>query len=136
MQIPNDDKYLKLYKTSFLHTSNGKGGDDSRSLNRLYLQTFFQFDNLFVSPKIWYKIPQNSKDDDMKDFYKYYGYGDISFLYAYGKQTFELLLRDNLRLNSSNKGQLFLTTLFLFQILYLQKIVMVFFKFSMDMVKV
>lgn len=104
MQIPNDDKYLKLYKTSFLHTSNGKGGDDSRSLNRLYLQTFFQFDNLFVSPKIWYKIPQNSKDDDMKDFYKYYGYGDISFLYAYGKQTFELLLRDNLRLNSSNKG--------------------------------
>ena len=35
MQIPNDDKYLKLYKTSFLHTSNGKGGDDSRSLNRL-----------------------------------------------------------------------------------------------------
>ena len=56
----------------------------------------------------------------MKDFYKYYGYGDISFLYAYGKQTFELLLRDNLRLNSSNKGQ-FLTTLFLFQILYLQK---------------
>ena len=104
MQIPNDDKYLKLYKTSFLHTSNGKGGDDSRSLNRLYLQTFFQFDNLFVSPKIWYKIPQNSKDDDMKDFYKYYGYGDISFLYAYGQQTFELLLRDNLRLNSSNKG--------------------------------
>ena len=104
MQIPNDGKYLKLYKTSFLHTSNGKGGDDSRSLNRLYLQTFFQFDNLFVSPKIWYKIPQNSKDDDMKDFYKYYGYGDISFLYAYGKQTFELLLRDNLRLNSSNKG--------------------------------
>ena len=92
MQIPNDGKYLKLYKTSFLHTSNGKGGDDSRSLNRLYLQTFFQFDNLFVSPKIWYKIPQNSKDDDMKDFYKYYGYGDISFLYAYGQQTFELLL--------------------------------------------
>ena len=40
----------------------------------------------------------------MKDFYKYYGYGDISFLYAYGKQTFELLLRDNLRLNKSNKG--------------------------------
>ncbi len=104
MQIPNDGKYLKLYKTSFLHTSNGKGGDDSRSLNRLYLQTFFQFDNLFVSPKIWYKIPQNSKDDDMKDFYKYYGYGDISFLYAYGQQTFELLLRDNLRLNKSNKG--------------------------------
>ena len=103
MQIPNDGKYLKLYKTSFLHTSNGKGGDDSRSLNRLYLQTFFQFDNLFVSPKVWYKIPEN-KNDDMKDFYKYYGYGDISFLYAYGKQTFELLLRDNLRLNSSNKG--------------------------------
>ena len=104
MQIPNDGKYLKLYKTAFLHSSNGKGGDDSRSLNRAYLQTFFQFNNLFVSPKIWYKIPKKSKDDDMKDFYKYYGYGDISFLYAYGKQTFELLLRDNLRLNSSNKG--------------------------------
>ena len=103
VQIPYDNEYLKLYKASFLHSSNGKGGDISRSVNRVYLQSYFQFDNLFVSPKVWYKIPEN-KNDDMKDFYKYYGYGDISLLYAYKQQTFELLLRDNLRLNSSNKG--------------------------------
>nr|WP_306457769.1 phospholipase A [Aliarcobacter trophiarum] len=103
VQIPYDSEYLKLYKASFLHSSNGKAGENSRSVNRLYLQSYFQFDNFFISPKVWYKIPEN-KNDDMKDFYKYYGYGDISLLYAYKQQTFELILRDNLRLNSSNKG--------------------------------
>ena len=105
MQIPNDDKYLKLYKTSFLHTSNGKGGDDSRSLNRLYLQTFFQFDNLFVSPKIWYKIPQNSKDDDNNpDIKDYVGRGDLTAFYRWNEHDFSLMLRHSLKGGDDSRG--------------------------------
>ncbi|WP_026803676.1 phospholipase A [Aliarcobacter lanthieri] len=104
VQIPHNNEHLKLSKVSLMHFSNGKDGEESRSVNRIYMQGFFQFDNLFVVPRVWYRIPESSKNDDNEDFYKYYGYGDLSLLYAYKKHTFELLLRDNLRLNSSNKG--------------------------------
>jgi len=105
MKIPHQEgEYYKLSKISFLHSSNGKSEDDSRSLNRVYLQGFFQFDNLFVSPRVWYRIPESESKDDNKYFYKYYGYGDLNLLYAYKKHTFELLLRNNLRPSSSNKG--------------------------------
>lgn len=107
LQVPltNFDS-LKLYKIGFLHTSNGRNEEKSRSLNRIYLQAFFQFDKLFISPKIWYRIPESEKTDDNKDFYKYYGYADINFLYAYKHHTFELMLRNNLRLSRENKGAL------------------------------
>ena len=104
-QIPlNNFDYLKLMKLSFLHSSNGKASSSSRSLNRAYLQTFFQFDNLFVAPRVWFRIPENSKNDNNKDFYKYYGYGDLNFLYTHKQHTFEHLLRNNLRFDSTNKG--------------------------------
>jgi len=106
IQIPHKNKYLRLSQFSFIHTSNGKGGNLSRSLNRVYFQEFFQFNNLLIAPRIWYRVPEKSKNDNNKDFYKYYGYGDLKFLYAYKKQTFELLLRDNLRFNSQNKGSI------------------------------
>lgn len=107
VQVPltNFDS-LKLYKIGFLHTSNGRNEEKSRSLNRVYLQTFFQFNKLFVSPRIWYRIPENEKVDDNRDFYKYYGYADINFLYAYKHHTFELMLRNNLRFDQTNKGAL------------------------------
>ncbi|RBQ29357.1 phospholipase A [Aliarcobacter vitoriensis] len=104
VQVPINNKYLKLSKLSIMHSSNGKSGDESRSLNRIYLQNILQFGNIFITPRIWYRIPENSKNDDNKDFYKYYGYGDLNILYAHKKHTFELLLRDNLRFDSSNKG--------------------------------
>lgn len=99
-------KYLKAIKTSFMHSSNGKRDDESRSLNRIYTEAYFQFSNLFVIPRVWYRIPEPSKDDDNKHFYRYYGYGDITLLYAYKEHTFDLLVRNNLRLDKTNKGAL------------------------------
>ena len=98
------DNALKTYKISLLHSSNGKDDEESRSWNRLYLEGYFQFANLFVIPKIWYRIPEKKADDDNPNIEDYYGYGDLTFLYAYKKHTFELLLRNNLHLNSHNKG--------------------------------
>jgi phospholipase A1 len=96
--------YLKSYKLAFNHFSNGKGDEISRSWNRLYLEGTFQLSELFITPRIWYKIPENENDDNNPDIQDYYGYGDLTLVYSYQKHQFELILRDNLEFNEKNKG--------------------------------
>ncbi|RXJ96158.1 phospholipase [Malaciobacter molluscorum] len=100
----NKQSSLKAYKISLLHQSNGQDKEDSRSWNRIYLESYFQYTNLFFVPRIWYRIPESKNSDDNKDIEKYLGYGDITLIYPYKKHTFELKLRNNLRLNEDNKG--------------------------------
>ncbi|RXJ79242.1 phospholipase A [Arcobacter sp. F2176] len=95
--------YLKSLKFGFLHESNGQGKEDSRSWNRLYAQSYFQFSSLFFSPRVWYRIPDDS-DDDNPDIEDYLGYGDLTFYLPYKTHTFKLLLRNNLKFDDSNKG--------------------------------
>ena len=95
---------LKGYKVALNHVSNGKNDELSRSWNRVYLESYLQFSNLFIIPKIWYRIPEKDSDDDNPDIEEYYGNGDLTFLYAYGKHTYELGLRNNLEFNEKNKG--------------------------------
>ena len=105
IQFPyNNSETLKGLKVSLIHESNGKSIGESRSWNRLYLESYLQLSNLFVIPRVWYRIPEKSSDDDNPDIYEYYGYGDLTLLYPYKKHTFELMLRNNMRLNSQNKG--------------------------------
>lgn len=107
MTIPygkRDETALKGFKFGFLHESNGQSEGDSRSWNRIYLTTYFQAGNLFISPRVWYRIPESKNDDDNPDIDKYLGYGDLTFAYAYKSHTFKLLLRNNLRFNDDNKG--------------------------------
>ncbi len=94
---------FKNYKFAFNHNSNGKGDEQSRSWNRLYLEGTFQLSELFIIPKVWYRIPEE-KDDNNPDIEDYYGYGDLTFIYAYQKHQFELALRNNLEFNDKNKG--------------------------------
>jgi len=95
---------LKAYKFAFIHESNGQGGNKSRSWNRLYLETFFQYDSLFVIPKVWYRIPEDDENDDNSDISHYLGYGDLSFLYVYKRNTFKLKLRNNLNFSDNKNG--------------------------------
>ena len=95
---------LKGYKVALNHVSNGKNDEFSRSWNRVYLEGYFQLSNLFIIPKVWYRLPENNEDDDNPDIEDYYGNGDLTFLYAYKKHTFELTLRNNLEFNDTNKG--------------------------------
>jgi phospholipase A1/A2 len=105
LQFPyNKNKLLKGFKISLIHESNGRNKENSRSWNRLYLEGYLQFSNLFVIPRIWYRIPENVNKDDNPDIYKYYGYGDLSLFYPYKKHTFELRIRNNIKFNSQNKG--------------------------------
>ncbi len=104
VEFPYKSKYLKGYKVSLIHESNGRNGDFSRSWNRVYLEGFFQFSNLFVIPKVWYRIPEKKEEDDNPNIYKYYGYGELRLMLPYKNQNFDLSLRNNLKLDSSNKG--------------------------------
>lgn len=98
-----DKTSLKGFKAGFLHESNGQDEEKSRSWNRVYLESYFQLENLFVIPKVWYRIKEDKKDDDNHDIEDYLGYGDLSLIYPYKDNTFKLLLRNNLKIND-NKG--------------------------------
>lgn len=109
VNIPIENDYLKSYKISLNHQSNGQGGLLSRSWNRVYLEGMLQFDELFVKPKIWYIIPDGNQNDN-PNIENYMGYGELNFIYSYKKHQFDLLLRNNLK--SDNKGAIDLTWTF------------------------
>ncbi|MGZ5207744.1 MAG: phospholipase A [Sulfuricurvum sp.] len=116
---------LKVAKFGFLHESNGQDGYRSRSWQRIYLTGMWQWDNLFLATRAWYKIPENKKydgyytgdvnpstgayepnnaGDDNPDIQKYLGYGDIKVKYLYGKHEVGALLRYNFGAGGINRG--------------------------------
>ena len=116
---------LKAMKLGFIHESNGQEGYQSRSWNRLYATGIWQWKNLFVSTRAWYRLKEDKKSDafydqtltdpqdivaesdgdDNPDILDYMGYGDIKISYLYGKSQLGLLLRNNLDFDE-NKGAL------------------------------
>ena len=120
-QKVDDTTGLKAVKFGFVHESNGQEGYRSRSWNRLYLTGMWQWGNLFMASRAWYRLAESKKPngyydgslgldganedgDDNPDIHNYLGYGDIKFDYLYKKSQFGLLIRNNLRFNRENKG--------------------------------
>lgn len=133
MTIPTSQRIddsigLKGIRLGFIHESNGQEGYKSRSWNRLFATGIWQWDNLFLSTRAWYRIKEDRKpdwyyeqsvddpaliqqyssDDDNPDIEDYLGYGDIEVSYFYGKSQFGLLLRNNLDFDD-NKGAIEVT---------------------------
>jgi phospholipase A1 len=120
MTIPTSYKIdklnnLKAIKFGYRHQSNGQDGVRSRSWDRLFLASYWQWDNLFLKAEAWYRFKESKKDasfyngtnpyangNDNPDIDDYYGYGDIEVKYLYGKHQFGLMLRNNFK--SDNKG--------------------------------
>jgi len=114
-----DEKYnLKGLKFGYKHQSNGGDGYTSRSWNRLFIASLWQWDSLFMKIEGWHRIPEDRKSDafyegtdpdahgdDNPDITDYMGYGEITFNYLYGRQQFSLLFRNNLDFDE-NKGAL------------------------------
>lgn len=121
-----DDKYgLKSVKVGYLHESNGQEGYRSRSWDRLYLTGMWQWNNLFLASRVWFKIPEeekyagyfdgavnpesgeydpNSNGDDNPNIQDYLGYGDIKLKYLYGEHEFGSLLRYNFGSGGQHRG--------------------------------
>ncbi|SFZ97599.1 Phospholipase A1 precursor,; Outer membrane phospholipase A [hydrothermal vent metagenome] len=105
---------LKIVTFGFIHESNGQEGYRSRSWNRLYVSGLWQWDNLFVSARAWYRLEEDKKSDefyegkltfeealsessgdDNPDILDYMGYGDLNIAYLYERHKFNLMLRNN-----------------------------------------
>jgi phospholipase A1/A2 len=102
-----------LLTLGFSHQSNGRGGSLSRSWNRLYANLAFEKDNLVVSIKPWWRIPEDRKDDplqargdDNPDIEKYLGHFELSTVYRRNDHEIGLMLRNNLRSDSRGALQL------------------------------
>ncbi|MBZ7928800.1 phospholipase A [Campylobacter molothri] len=103
--------YLKDYpffnnlRLGVLHESNGKGDEnlESRSWNRIYVSTAIFYKRFLFVPRIWYRIPEERKDDDNPDITHYLGNFDLNLGYL-GKDYFaNIMLRNNLNFHR-NKG--------------------------------
>lgn len=81
--VPKIDLKLPWVKNfgvqgGFQHESNGKGGDDSRSTNYIYIKPIMEislFDNAYltVAPKLWvYVMNEDENNPDLADFRGYF----------------------------------------------------------------
>ncbi len=88
-------------KIGAMHESNGKGGEESRSWNRLYVQSTWSADGFSITPRAWYAFWLDRTNEDITD---YMGYGDLRASYTFGKQRLSALWRNNLHFDGSNRG--------------------------------
>ncbi len=73
-----------------VHESNGRGGDNERSWNRVYLETLISKKNWLLSIRPWYVIPGNSLKNN-PHIANYLGYERVVLSYKFHQQTFSLL---------------------------------------------
>lgn len=88
---------LRGLSFGFNHQSNGRGGELSRSWNRLIASTVLERGNLVLVPRIWWRLPESAETDDNPDIDDYLGAGDLGLAYRDGTQLYTLLLQNNLQ---------------------------------------
>lgn len=87
----------KLFNIGFSHQSNGRDNPDSRSWNRLYLQSGWERDELYVLLRGWWRIPEKGFRNDNPDLINYLGRGElIAHWFPDRDDEVILLLRSNL----------------------------------------
>lgn len=98
-----------MYRFGYVHQSNGQDVEQSRSWNRVYVQVVHDFDYTLADLKIWHRIhedakesPGDSEGDDNPDITEFLGNFELRLTTKIHKNTFSLMLRNNL--NSPNKG--------------------------------
>ena len=94
------------FQTGIQHISNGQSGDDSRSLNIIYVKPVLAFGNVekyhfTVAPKVWIYIGNISENPDIAD---YWGYFDLKLIF--GKPDGLMLSTDLRKGTDSGKGSI------------------------------
>jgi phospholipase A1 len=85
-----------LNSFGFVHQSNGRGGEISRSWNRLFAQFTVERGNLSLSLKPWYRIPEDAADDDNPDITDYLGHYELYATYRLKEHQFSAMSRNNI----------------------------------------
>lgn len=107
LSFDSDLSWLGVQLTSwqiiFNHQSNGRGGSDSRSWNRIMLNTFFEKDDFVFVLRPWWRIPEDPKSspddasgDDNPGIEKYYGQMEIGGAWMRGHNLYSFTLRNSL----------------------------------------
>lgn len=87
---------------SFNHQSNGRSEPLSRSWNRVMLDFVLERDDLYVSFKPWWRVPEDKSSDDNPDIEDYMGQFEFRALQLYSDHSIGLMLRNNLQ--EENRG--------------------------------
>lgn len=95
---------LDYVRAGLLHESNGQGGEKSRSWNRVYASAKFYVGNFIIIPRAWVRLPDPDGKDDNPGITKYIGVADMNVAFPYRRHILTLMLRNNLRLDTTNKG--------------------------------
>lgn len=97
---------LKLVNFGFEHQSNGKPLPESRSWNRLYALTGWEWNNVTsLMGRVWWRVPENISKDDNPNITDYLGHADMVLRWEPNdkSEAISLLLRNNLAFRN-NRG--------------------------------
>ncbi len=87
----------KLINLGFSHQSNGRNQPDSRSWNRIYLQGGWEWSDVYVLGRGWWRIPESPAKDDNPDLTHYVGRAELVAHWSPDRDDeVILLLRSNL----------------------------------------
>jgi phospholipase A1 len=87
----------RLIQAGFVHQSNGRSGEVSRSWNRVYANMIFERGNFYFGLKPWLRIQEDSEDDDNPDIEDYLGYFEFQGIYNRNKSNYGLFFRNTLK---------------------------------------
>ncbi len=100
----NQSDGLKLINLGLEHQSNGRSMPDSRSWNRVYLLSGWEWNNVTsLMARGWWRVPESSAKDDNPDISNHIGRADLVLRWEpeSKSQAIALLLRDNLTLKQN-----------------------------------
>lgn len=94
----------KLLNVGLSHQSNGRNEPDSRSWNRAYLQGGWEWDDLYLLGRAWWRLPESVSKDDNPDITRYIGRAELMAHWLPERDDeIILLVRSNLDLHG-HKG--------------------------------
>lgn len=77
------------FNIGFIHDSNGRGGSNERSWNRIYGEAVFSNPNWMISVRPWYVLNTESLQNN-RDIAEFLGYERVIISYQWHKQVFSL----------------------------------------------
>jgi len=100
VQFRNDWKFWGLTNSvnsfGWVHQSNGRSGDLSRSWNRFYAAFLFERGNWAFAVKPWFWVSQDRSTSDNPDIDDYMGHGELRLVYGRNGHVFSTMLRNQL----------------------------------------
>ncbi len=93
----------RFIQIGFNHQSNGQTEALSRSWNRVVANVGLERGDFSLLVKGWYRLPEESTEDDNPGIYDYLGYGEIWGYYCRNRHRVAVMLRDNLNF-ADNRG--------------------------------